>query len=283
MRDHCGRFRIRKMCQVLGVSVSGYYAWLRRPKSRRAQSNRALLSAMRSVHDQYRQTYGSPRMAVELRALGYWCSENRVARLMRAHGIRAVGKRKYRVTTQSSHTYPVAANLLNRDFAVDRPNAIWLSDITYIWTAEGWLYLAAVMDLYSRMVVGWAMGPRLHVDLTLSALTQAIHRRHVRPGLIHHSDRGGQYAGTEYQNLLAATQMVPSMSRQGDTWDNAPMESFFATLKAELIYRMRFATRHEAKRKIFEYIEIFYNRQRRHSSLDDQSPLDYEQAATLAS
>jgi transposase InsO family protein len=283
IRDHRHEFRIRKMCQVLEVSVSGYYAWWRRPESRRSQANRALLTEIRMAHQRSRQTYGSPRMTAELKVLGHVCSENRVARLMRVSGVQAVGKRKYRVTTQSRHTYPVADNVLDRNFTVDRPNAVWLSDITYVWTSEGWLYLAAVMDLHSRMVVGWSMGPRINAELTLSALRQATRRRDVRPELVHHSDRGGQYASAEYQKLLTETQMIGSMSRKGDCWDNAPMESFFATLKTELVYRMKFKTREEAKRKIFEYIEIFYNRQRRHSSLGDQSPLDFENTVALAS
>ena len=263
--------------------MSGFYAWLRRPESLRSEANRQLLTQIRLAHQRSRRTYGSPRMTSELQALGYMCSENRVARLMRADDIRAVGKRKYRVTTQSQHTYPVAENLLDRDFTVDRPNAVWLSDITYIWTSEGWLYLAAVMDLHSRMVVGWSMGPRIDAALTLSALRQAIDRRDVCPDLVHHSDRGSQYAATEYQKLLTETQMIGSMSRKGDCWDNAPMESFFATLKTELVYRTTFRTREEAKRKIFDFIEIFYNRQRRHSSLGDQSPWDFENTAALAS
>ena len=271
------------MCRVLGVSVSGYYAWWRRPESRRGQANRRLLTAIRMAHQRSRQTYGSPRMTAELRALGYVCSENRVARLMRELGIRAVGKRKYRVTTRSQHSYPVADNLLDRHFTADRANAVWLSDITYIWTSEGWLYLAAVMDLHSRMVVGWSMSSRIDADLTLTALRQAIDRREVHPELVHHSDRGGQYAAAEYQKLLAGTRMIGSMSRKGDCWDNAPMESFFGTLKAELVHRMMFKTRKEAKRRIFEFIEVFYNRQRRHSSLDDRSPWDFEKTATHAS
>jgi putative transposase len=283
IRDHRDEFRIRKMCHVLAVSVSGFYAWWRRPESPRSQANRLLLTEIRMAHQRSRQTYGSPRMTAELKALGHGCSENRVARVMRAGGIRAVGKRKHRVTTQSQHSYPVAENLLDRDFTVDHPNAVWLSDITYVWTSEGWLYLAAVMDVHSRMVVGWSMGPRIDAALTLSALRQAIRRRDVRPNLVHHSDRGGQYAAAEYQKLLRETRMIGSMSRKGDCWDNAPIESFFATLKTELVYRMKFKTREEAKRKIFEFIEVFYNRQRRHSSLGDQSPLDFETTAALAS
>lgn len=283
IRDHRDEFRIRKMCEVLEVSVSGFYAWWGRPESPRSQANRLLLREICLAHERARQTYGSPRMTAELRARGYPCSRKRVARLMRASEIRAVGKRKFRVTTRSRHAYPVADNLLDRQFTTARPNSVWLSDITYIWTSEGWLYLAAVMDLHSRMVVGWSMSPRLDAELTLTALRQAIDRREVCPDLVHHSDRGGQYAALEYQKLLAQTRMIGSMSRKGDCWDNAPMESFFATLKAELVYRTRFETREEAKRKIFEFIEIFYNRQRRHSSLGDKSPVDFERTAALAS
>ena len=233
--------------------------------------------------DRNRQVYGSPRLTVELNDSGVSCSENRVARLMRQSGIRAVGKRKYRVTTNSKHNHPVAGNLLNRDFSVDRPNAVWLSDITYVWTSEGWLYFAGVLDLYSRMLVGWSMGPRVTAELTLTALRQALAQRDVTPELMHHSDRGGQYAAGEYQKLLRETEMICSMSRKGDCWDNAPMESFFATLKAELIYRETFRTRQEAQTKIFEYIEVFYNRQRRHSTLGMKSPVDFERRQTLSS
>lgn len=274
---------MRKMCEVLEVSRGRFYIWLRSPESERSRSNRALLREIRLAFDRSRQTYGSPRMAEELNDLGLLCSENRVARLMRLSGIRAVGKRKYRVTTDSKHKHPVADNLLNRNFSVDNPNEVWLSDITYVWTSEGWLYLASVIDLYSRMLVGWSMGSRIKAELTLEALHQAIARRDVKPDLMHHSDRGGQYAATEYQKLLKKTKMICSMSRKGDCWDNAPMESFFATLKTELVYREQFKTRQEAKAKIFEYIEMFYNRQRRHSSLGYKSPVDFERQQTLSS
>jgi len=283
IRDHRQEFRVKKMCEVLEVSRGGFYAWLRSPESERSHANRALLTEIRVAFDRSRQTYGSPRMTEELNDSGILCSENRVARLMRLGGIRAVGKRKYRVTTDSKHTHPVAENLLDRQFSTDRPNAVWLSDITYIWTSEGWLYLAGVIDLYSRMLVGWSMGPRLKAELTLEALRQAIARRNVRPDLMHHSDRGGQYAATEYQKLLKKTKMICSMSRKGDCWDNAPIESFFATLKTELVYREQFKTRQEAKAKIFEYIEVFYNRQRRHSTLGYKSPIDFERQQALSS
>ncbi len=283
IRDHRHEFRVRKMCDVLEVSRGRFYVWLRNPESERSRVNRSLLSEIRVAFDRSRQTYGSPRLAVELKESGVPCSENRVARLMRQSGIRAVGKRKYRVTTNSKHKHPVADNLLNRQFEIDRPNAVWLSDITYVWTSEGWLYLAGVIDVYSRMLVGWSMSHRITAELTLSALRQAISRRDVQPDLIHHSDRGGQYAATEYQKLLTDTAMICSMSRKGDCWDNAPMESFFATLKTELIYREQFKTRQEAKAKIFEYIEVFYNRQRRHSTLGNKNPVDFERRQILSS
>jgi len=271
------------MCEVLEVSRSRFYFWLRNPESECARANRLLLSEMRIAFDRTRQVYGSPRLTVELNESGVACSENRVARLMRLSGIRAVGKRKYRVTTHSKHSHPVAENLLDRQFSADKPNAVWLSDITYIWTTEGWLYLAGVIDVYSRILVGWSMGSRITAELTLDALRQAINRRNVTPELMHHSDRGSQYAAIEYQKLLKKTKMICSMSRKGNCWDNAPMESFFATLKAELVYREQFKTRQEAKTKIFDYIEVFYNRQRRHSTLGNISPVDFELRQTLSS
>ena len=273
---HRRLFRVEKMCRVLKVSPSGYYGWLKRPESRRSQENRFLLWEIKLVHERSRKRYGSPRVTAELHAEGVRCSENRVARLMRLGGIRAKTKRKFKATTDSKHGHPVAPNLLDRQFTVDRPNRVWVSDITYIWTAEGWLYLAGVLDLYSRMVVGWSMNNRVTGELTRDALQQAIGRRRVQPGLLHHSDRGSQYAAGDYQDLLQDHQMICSMSRKGDCWDNAPMESFFATLKRELVLCERFATRDDAKAKIFEYIEVFYNRQRRHSSLGYYSPVEFE-------
>jgi len=261
---------------------TGYYTWLSRPESERSKSNHRLLSEIRIVHRRSRRCYGSPRVTAELSESGFVCSENRVARLMRTNGIHARGRRKYRATTDSKHSYPVAPNLLDRQFTVDRPNAVWVSDITYIRTSEGWLYLAAIVDLYSRMVVGWSMGNRINGQLTLDALKQAIGRRHPRPGLIHHSDRGRQYAAVDYQNMLRDNKMVCSMSRKGDCWDNAPMESFFATLKIELIYGEQLKTQEEVKTRIFEYIEMFYNRERRHSSLGFKNPVDFEKAAILS-
>lgn len=270
------------MCEVLRVSRSGYYLWLDRPESERSKLNRALLSEIRMVYQRSRQTYGSPRVTAELQARGIGCGENRVARLMAENGIRVKTKRKYRATTDSKHNLPVAPNLLAREFTVDRPNAVWVSDITYIWTSEGWLYLAGVVDLHSRTVVGWSMSHRITKQLTLDAMQKAIGRRRPQPGLLHHSDRGSQYAAGDYQDLLRDHQMICSMSRKGDPWDNAPMESFFGTLKTELIHRHKFATRRDAKRTVFEYIEMFYNRERRHSSLGFRSPVDFERTATLS-
>jgi putative transposase len=282
IRNHSEEFRVLLMCQALRVSRSGYYTWLSRPESDRIGENRMLLSQIRIVHKRSRRRYGSPRVTAELNESGFACGENRVARLMRLNGIYAKGRRKYRATTDSKHLYPVAPNLLDRHFAVDRPNAVWVSDITYIWTTEGWLYLAAIVDLYSRKVVGWSMGSRITGQLTLDALKQAVGRRRPQPGLVHHSDRGRQYAAGDYQNMLKDNKMVCSMSRKGDCWDNAPMESFFATLKTELIYGEQLKTQEEARTKIFEYIEMFYNRERRHSSLGFKNPVDFERASTLS-
>lgn len=276
MRDHRQEFRVLVMGRVLGLSRSGYYVWLKRPESERSRRNRSLGSQIRRIHQRSRRTYGSPRVTDALREEGLPCSRHRVARLMRQQGIRAKTARKFRVTTDSTHHLPVAPNHLNREFAVSRPNVAWVSDITYIWTLEGWLYLAGVMDLYSRRLVGWAMSPRVDGLLTLTALRQALGQRRPPAGLLHHSDQGKQYAAGDYQDLLREYGLIGSMSRKGDCWDNAPMESFFGTLKQELVYPERFATREEAKAKIFEYIEVFYNRQRRHSSLGSQSPAEFE-------
>lgn len=264
------------MGRVLGVSRSGYYSWRRRPESERSCRNRTLVWQIRGIHERSRRTYGSPRVTDELRENGVRCSRHRVARLMRLHGIRAKTVRKFRVTTDSKHHLPVAPNRLNREFAVSRPNVAWASDITCLWTSEGWLYLAGVMDLYSRRLVGWAMSHRPDSELTLTALRQALGQRRPPAGLLHHSDRGKQYASGAYQELLGLYGLVGSMSRKGDCWDNAPMESFFGTLKQELVYPERLATRKEAKAKVFEYIELFYNRQRRHSALGSQSPAEFE-------
>lgn len=282
IQEHDRRYPIRLMCRALTVSPAGYYAWAGRPESDRSVSNRALLSAIRVIHRESRETYGSPSVWDALIKRGHGVGENRIARLMRVEGIRAKTVKKWRATTDSGHTLPVAANTLNRQFQVAQPNRVWAGDITYVWTTEGWLYLAVVLDLYSRTVIGWAMGPRLTVDLAERALTMALATRNPTAGLLHHSDRGSQYAATSYQRLLGAHGITPSMSRKGNCWDNACVESFFGTLKRELVYHRRYATREEATQDIFEYIEVFYNRRRRHSTLGYDSPAEYEARTAVA-
>jgi transposase InsO family protein len=269
-------YSVTAMCAALAVNRSGYYVWRDRPPSRRERENERLLVQIRVVHEQSRRTYGSPRMTDALRAQGERCNEKRVARLMRQAGIRPKTVKKFTVTTDSRHEHPVAPNRLNRAFTAQRPNQVWLSDITYVWTAEGWLYLAAVLDVYSRKIVGWALSEQIDGSLTEAALQQAAGRRQPGPGLLHHSDRGVQYACGDYQKLLGEWEMIGSMSRKGDCWDNAPMESFFGTLKRELIYHERFLTKADARAKIFEYIEAFYNTWRRHTSLGGVCPAEFE-------
>ena len=282
IQEHDRRDPIRLMCRALTVSPAGYYAWAGRPESDRSVHNRALLSAIRVIHQESRETYGSPSIWDALVKRGHGVGENRIARLMRVEGIRAKTVKKWRATTQSSHRLPVAENTLNRQFTVEHPNRVWAGDITYVWTMEGWLYLAVVLDLYSRTVIGWAMGHRLTVDLAEHALTMALANRKPKAGLLHHSDRGSQYAATAYQQLLTTHGMTGSMSRRGNCWDNACVESFFGTLKRELIYHRQYRTRDEATQDIFEYIEVFYNRRRRHSTLDYDSPAEFEARTAVA-
>ena len=282
IQEHDRRYPIRLMCRALAVSSAGYYAWRGRPESGRAAANRTLLAAIRSIHRESRETYGSPSIWAALRKQGYGVGEHRVARLMRGAGIRVKTVKKWRATTHSTHGLPVAMNTLNRQFTVEAPNQVWAGDITYVWTAEGWLYLAVLLDLYSRLVMGWAMGQRLIGELAEDALAMALANRPPRAGLVHHSDRGSQYAATRYQHVLTTHGMIPSMSRKGNCWDNACVESFFGTLKRELIHHRRYATRHEATQDIFEYMEGFYNRKRRHSTLGYHSPAEYEARAAVA-
>lgn len=277
VRDHAGWFSVGKMCRVLEVSRGGYYAWLTRPESRRARANRRLLVNIKAVFRANKEVYGSPRVHCELRAQGIACGRNRVVRLMRAHGLRAKQSKKFRpVTTQSAHTLPVAPNVLGRNPAVSRADQAWAADITYIPTREGWLYLAVVLDLFNRGVIGWAMRKDLSRQVVVRALAMALGRRKPAAGLIHHSDRGSQYASGEYQGLLAAHGIVCSMSRKGDCYDNAVVESFFHTLKTEQVHHRDYATRREAEADIFEYIEVFYNHRRRHSALGYLSPAEFE-------
>ena len=283
IRDNVGRFAVSLMCSALSVSTSGYYAWRDRPASSRARANDQLLQRIREAHQRSRGTYGSPRITHELRARGHRVGEKRIARLMKAAGIRAKSARKWRATTQSAHRFAVAANTLNRQFTVAQPNRAWAGDLTYVWTAQGWLYLAVVMDLYSRTVIGWAMSERLCADLATQALTMALWRRKPqRGGLLYHSDRGVQYAARDYQRLLAEYGIECSMSRKANCWDNAVVESFFHTLKVELVHHRRYLTRDEARQDIFEWMEVFYNRQRRHSTLGYRSPAEFEATAKVA-
>jgi putative transposase len=274
---HAVEFSIVLMCRALEVSRSGYYAWCGHPESKRDLENRGLLERIRSVFKKSRKTYGSPRVHRQLVSEGETCSRGRIERLMSANGIQARQRRKFVATTDSKHDLPVAENVLGRDFSVTEPNKVWASDITYIPTDEGWLFLAGVLDLCSRTAVGWSMSDSLERQLVIDALGMAHRRRKPGKNLIHHSDRGSQYASDEYRNLLKDYGMQMSMSRKGDCWDNAPMESFFGTLKKELVHHRRYRTREEARRDIFDYIEIFYNRERLHSSLGYVSPAHYEQ------
>jgi transposase InsO family protein len=277
IEDHRDEFPITRMCKVLEVSPSGYYAWRTRPVSAREMANQALAKQIEMVYNDSYGTYGSPRVYRELKTQGVACSENRVARLMRLLGLRAKQTRCYKSTTRRNKAHAVAPNLLRRDFVAHRPNQKWLADITYIPTLEGWLYLALILDLFTRRIVGWAMSHRMTSDLTLAALKMAIRQRRPGPGLIHHSDQGSQYTDGAYQALLKAHGIQASMNGVGSWYDNAPMESFIGTLKSEWAHHRQYRTRAEARSDLFFYIEAFYNRRRRHSSLDYLSPEAYEQ------
>ena len=276
MQAHQDEFPIRRMCRVLAVTPSGYYAWRDRPESAQARANRKLVQEIRAVHAKSRGTYGSLRVHADLRLRGFRVGKNRIARLMRLEKLYGRRKKKYPHTTDSQHDDPVAPNLLDRDFQAKRPNEKWLADITYIPTAEGWLYLAVVMDLFSRKIVGWAFADHLESNLVERAFQMAVHNGYALHGLIHHSDRGSQYAAQAYQQLLVAQHMQVSMSRSGNCYDNAPMESFFSTLKGEQVHFQNYQTRQEATTDIFFYIVGFYNRQRLHSSLAYLSPEEFE-------
>lgn len=269
-------FSITALCRAMQVSVSGYYAWKKRLPSAQQQANQQLTEQIKTVYRDSDQTYGSPRVYHELKAQGIACSQKRIARLMRLSHLYAVTARRFVVTTDSNHALPIAENLLDREFTVATPNARWSADITYIWTSEGWLYLAVMLDLFSRRVIGWAMGETLERSLVLAALDMAVKGRQPRTGLLCHSDRGSQYASGDYQDALQKARVTCSMSRKGNCWDNAPTESFFATLKRELVHRRRFASRDEARSAVFAWIETWYNRKRRHSTLGYLSPEAFE-------
>ena len=271
-------FPVSALCRVLGVARSGYYAWQVRPSSARALADAVLGEAIDKVHEASRGTYGSPRVHAELAGKGVRVGKKRVARLMRKRGLAARRRRRFHPkTTDSNHPHPIAKNVLAREFSRPVPNQAWVGDITYVQTAEGWLYLAVLLDLYSRRVVGWAMSDRIDRHLVLGALSMAVINRGVpEGGVLHHTDRGSQYASEDYRKALESYGFAASMSRKGNCWDNAVSESFFATIKTEMIHHQEFASRQEAKTAIFEYIEVFYNRQRRHSTLGYLSPANYE-------
>ena len=269
-------YPVALMCRVLQVSRAGYYAWCQRPPAPRTLKDQTLALEVAAIHAESRGRYGSPRVHAELRERGQRTARKRVARLMRAAGLCARERRRFRCTTDARHGMAIKSNLLARRFAVPAPNCGWVTDITYLWTMEGWLYLAVILDLFSRRVVGWAVSERLERGVALDALQMALTDRQPPQGLLHHSDRGSQYASHEYQQLLAAHGVLSSMSRKGNCWDNAVAESFFATLKLELVYQSHWRTRTQARSEVFEYIESFYNRQRRHSALGYLCPHEFE-------
>jgi len=277
IHDHQEEFPVDIVCDVLCVSRSGYYAWRRRAPSARSRRREQLTEQIRQIHRDSREVYGAPRVHQELKAEGVQCARNTVAKLMRQATIRSKTRRRFVVrTTDSRHPHPIAENRLNRKFEQAEPNRVWVADITYIPTGEGWLYLAAVLDLYSRMIVGWATSDSLAADLSCRALRDAVRGRSPKTSVLHHSDRGVQYACDEFQQLLGEHGLTPSMSRTGNCYDNAVMESFFAALKKELTHHHSYPTRAAARESLFEYIEVFYNRRRRHSTLGYRSPAEYE-------
>jgi transposase InsO family protein len=264
------------MCRVFGFAPSAYYGWERKQQSDRAKQDADLLTAIRRIFAQSRGRYGAPRVHAQLAREGVSVSRKRVARLMREAGLKAKGRRKYKPTTDSNHSLPVAPNLLKRAFEAERPDVAWVSDITYLWTRQGWMYLAVILDLYSRKVVGWSLAERMTAALVCDALDAAAHLRRPKPGLIFHSDRGSQYASHDFRRRLFRHQMRQSMSRKGNCWDNAVAESFFATFKKELVRNRAFETRSLARSETFEYIEVFYNRQRAHSLIGYATPNAFE-------
>jgi transposase InsO family protein len=281
IKEHREEFLVMDMCRVLEVSKSGFYRWLGEPVSARRRRRDELGVEIARVHRANRGVYGSPRVCAALRREGRAVCRNTVAKVMKALGIKARTHRRFRVrTTDSNHAHPVAANVLDRKFSAERPDQVWLTDVTYIPTDEGWLYLAGVMDMCSRRIIGWSMAGHMRTELVLEALNMALQARRPGAGLLHHSDRGVQYACGEYRRALESRGITVSMSRTGDCYDNAPTESFWSKLKTELVHLERFATREQARAAIFEYIECFYNRVRLHSSLGYVSPERFEAAMT---
>jgi transposase InsO family protein len=282
IHDHERRHRVTALCAALAVSRSGYYGWKARPESRWARHNHRLLARIRQIHARSREAYGIIKTWRTLREQGEVCGHNRVARLRRLHGIEARRRRRFRLSCVARNHLPPAPNLLDRRFTVEQPDRAWAGDITFIPTREGWLYLAVLLDLYSRRIVGWAMSDRQNRQLAIDALVMAIEHRQPKPGLVHHTDQGLLYATPAYREILKAHHMMPSMSRKGDCYDNACAESFFSGLKNELIWDRDFRTRSEARSAIFEWIEVFYNRERLHETLDYVSPVRYEERNAVA-
>lgn len=280
--EHRNEYPVSTLCRLLRVCRSGFYAWESRPESRRVREDRALLAHIERIHRASREAYGTVKTWKDLTKHGIGCGRNRVARLRKQAGIEARRMRRFRVTTQSRHSYPIADNLLDRAFSVSRPNRVWVGDITFIPTQAGWLYVAILVDLFARRVVGWAMSRYIDRELVTRALAMALERRRPAPGLIHHTDQGRQYATESYRQRLLAHGISPSMSRKGDCFDNACAESFMSTLKNELTHHLQFHTREEAKTAIFEFIEVFYNRQRLHQTLGYLSPAEFEQRAGVS-
>lgn len=276
-----GTFKRRRMFRVMGVSPSGYYDWRNRPECKRSREDKELLTQIKRVHDENRECYGGVKTWKALNQEGIDCGKHRVARLRRAYDIEAKRRRRFKVTTRSKHRHWVAPDLVNRYFHAERANQVWAGDVTFIATRKGWLYVAMLLDLYSRKVVGWSMSNRNDQSLVLNALQMAIERRQPPAGVIHHTDRGRLYAANEYRQVMMDHEIVPSMSRKGDCYDNAVSESFFSTLKNELIYDRYYDNREKARSDIFEYIEVFYNRQRLHQTLGYKSPMEYEKVNEL--
>jgi transposase InsO family protein len=277
IENYRSSFAVEKMCLALKISKSGYYAWRDRPKSKRDLANEKLDHHIRTIYEQNKGRCGSPRITEALNDQEIACSENRVAARMRKNNIKAKTKKRFKVTTHSKHKHPISANLLNQDFTAQHPDQVWVSDITYLWTREGWLYLAVILDLFSRRIVGWAMSHRLGQEFVLNAFQQALWRRRPGSGVIFHSDQGVQYACTAFRNLLKEHKFIQSMSGKGNCYDNAVAESFFHTLKTELVYFETYHTREDARNSVFEYIETYYNRFRMHSTINYCSPVQFEQ------
>lgn len=275
IKNHSGEFPVKKMAEVLQVSKSRYYSWLKEP-SVKIIKDQYLEPKIMKIFETNRETYGSPRISDALKDEGIICGVNRTARIMKNMGIKASTKKKFIVTTDSNHDYPIAPNIVDRNFTVERPNEVWVSDITYIWTHEGWLYLCVILDLFSRLVVGYSMSVNIDTHLVSAALKMALISRNPDDGLIFHSDRGSQYASHDFRDLLENNGIIQSMSRKGNCWDNACAESFFSTLKKEEVYRRSYKTRKDARISIFDYIATFYNNIRKHSFLDYLSPESFE-------